>query len=107
MLNGRPSSATFGVSGSGTGSFTATDLSGFIGSGSIAVTNSLSNIIGTINRVSGGGGNQSLTGGSSAATLSVTYIYEALPEPGTWAMLIIGFGFIGARLRAKRALQTV
>jgi hypothetical protein len=28
---------------------------------------------------------------------------SAVPEPGTWAMMIVGFGFIGWRLRSKKA----
>lgn len=29
----------------------------------------------------------------------------ALPEPGTWAMMIIGFGWIGGALRRKRSID--
>ncbi len=27
-----------------------------------------------------------------------------VPEPGTWAMLIAGFGFVGVAMRRRRAL---
>jgi hypothetical protein len=27
----------------------------------------------------------------------------AVPEPGTWAMMILGFGFVGWRLRRAKA----
>ncbi len=40
-------------------------------------------------------------------TVSVTYGYQAVPEPGTWAMMLVGFGAIGAaiRRRAPRSAQ--
>jgi len=34
----------------------------------------------------------------------VTTISEAVPEPSTWAMLVLGFGAIGQGLRRRRAL---
>jgi hypothetical protein len=34
---------------------------------------------------------------------SVTLVGSAVPEPGTWAMMLIGFGAIGASMRRRRA----
>jgi hypothetical protein len=31
----------------------------------------------------------------------------AVPEPGTWMMLISGFGFIGAALRRRRTTASI
>jgi hypothetical protein len=31
-------------------------------------------------------------------------IYEVIPEPGSWAMLIAGFGLTGAAMRRRRAI---
>ena len=31
----------------------------------------------------------------------------AVPEPATWALMIMGFGAAGAMIRRKRALATV
>jgi hypothetical protein len=45
------------------------------------------------------GGDASVTGG----TLSVTYDYTgAVPEPADWALMILGFGGVGAMLRRRR-----
>jgi hypothetical protein len=37
--------------------------------------------------------------GSLAGTITIA---QALPEPGTWAMMIVGFGAVGFSLRRKR-----
>lgn len=42
---------------------------------------------------------------SQAVSLTITYDYtptEAVPEPATWAMMIAGFGMIGAATRRSR-----
>lgn len=31
----------------------------------------------------------------------------AVPEPGTWAMMLLGFGFVGGAMRAKRRRRNV
>lgn len=41
-----------------------------------------------------------ITGGAGVATLAV-----AVPEPGTWAMLLIGFGALGAAMRRRNAVR--
>jgi hypothetical protein len=41
-------------------------------------------------------------GGTSDATISV-----AVPEPGTWALMILGFGSAGAMLRSRRRSQAL
>jgi hypothetical protein len=32
---------------------------------------------------------------------------DAVPEPATWAMLVLGFGFVGASMRRRRLLASV
>ena len=32
---------------------------------------------------------------------------DAVPEPATWAMLVLGFGFVGASMRRRRNLSSV
>lgn len=45
---------------------------------------------------------------SSAATYTLTYIYTpfGVPEPTTWAMMLVGFAMIGAGVRYRRALPS-
>lgn len=33
-------------------------------------------------------------------------IQAAIPEPGTWALMLLGFGFIGASMRSRRGRET-
>lgn len=40
--------------------------------------------------------------GLSNARLYITQPPPAVPEPGTWAMLILGFGLVGAAMRRRR-----
>ena len=32
---------------------------------------------------------------------------DAVPEPATWAMLVLGFGFVGASMRRRRVMASV
>jgi hypothetical protein len=41
----------------------------------------------------------------SLRQMSFNYTGGAVPEPSTWAMFILGFGFIGTMLRSARARQ--
>jgi hypothetical protein len=41
--------------------------------------------------------------GGNPSTLTVTNTTPAVPEPATWAMLILGFGLIGGTLRQPKA----
>lgn len=40
-------------------------------------------------------------------TLSISQVAGAVPEPGTWALMILGFGFIGGAARYRRHRATV
>jgi hypothetical protein len=44
-------------------------------------------------------GTNTLTG--SAVSFSASSVGGAVPEPGTWAMMIVGMGIVGASLRRK------
>jgi opacity protein-like surface antigen len=53
------------------------------------------------------GGTQMLTvngksGGNGSFSGTLSFALAALPEPASWAMMIVGFGGIGATLRRKR-----
>ena len=53
-------------------------------------------------------GTFNLTGGFTAglATLTITRAaVAAVPEPGTWAMMLIGFGAMGVSMRRRRRTQ--
>ncbi|MCY7279394.1 MAG: PEPxxWA-CTERM sorting domain-containing protein [Sphingomonas bacterium] len=56
--------------------------------------------LGTFN-LSGG-----FTAGPAVLTISRAAV-SAVPEPGTWAMMLIGFGAIGFAARRRRAMVTV
>ena len=45
-----------------------------------------------------------VTGGEVANLPALVTPAAAVPEPGTWAMLIAGFGLVGATIRRRRAL---
>lgn len=47
-----------------------------------------------------------VTSFSAAAGIGQVLRIAPVPEPGTWAMLILGFGTIGAALRRRRAAET-
>lgn len=42
------------------------------------------------------------TGGDNYYSVSEIQAFQAVPEPGVWAMLIIGFGLVGHVLRRRR-----
>lgn len=44
------------------------------------------------------------TGGSRWGTYIANIRVGAVPEPATWAMMIIGFGFTGFAMRRQRRL---
>jgi len=45
-----------------------------------------------------------INGGSGPVDYKLTVTsFTAVPEPATWAMMIVGFGMLGARLRLKQA----
>lgn len=48
------------------------------------------------------GGHPGGTGGSRWGTFIANLNVGSVPEPTTWAMLILGFGFVGAQARRKR-----
>ncbi|RYY33918.1 MAG: PEP-CTERM sorting domain-containing protein [Sphingomonadales bacterium] len=93
-------SGSYGVSNYGGYSFTAGDLgtsfTAFNGFNPNAVWNLLSLDAAAID--TGG-----LTGGW---TLSITTSAGAVPEPGTWAMLIGGFGVMGGAMRRRAKTTT-
>lgn len=49
------------------------------------------------------GGVDSLIDGFKIGQLTAS----AVPEPGTWAMMILGFGMVGASMRSRRKLSSI
>ena len=37
----------------------------------------------------------------------VPHLTGSVPEPSTWAMMLLGFGFVGGAMRAKRRKQNI
>ncbi|WP_217430721.1 PEPxxWA-CTERM sorting domain-containing protein [Sphingomonas bacterium] len=83
----------------------------FTGSGIIGGTNGASPAQGTAGRVSfnanGGSAFSSIVLGSDYAAFEVDDLAAAAPEPGTWVMMILGFGLLGSALRYRRRKSTV
>ena len=48
---------------------------------------------------------QRMTARSALLPLGGTVTINAVPEPGTWAMMLIGFGAVGFALRRRRTPQ--
>jgi uncharacterized protein YhdP len=44
------------------------------------------------------------TWGTKGGSYSGTLNYAAVPEPAAWAMMIAGFGFVGASMRRRRTM---
>lgn len=99
----------------GTGSFSETfsdtdtltsGLGNFLGTGTIGF---LLSQWGDVD-INGAQGQHAKEGKTSfLGNATIRYNYEAIltevggvPEPGTWAMMIVGFGFIGASMRSRR-----
>jgi hypothetical protein len=47
-----------------------------------------------------------ITGGQGSFSGALSFASGAVPEPATWAMLILGFGVIGTALRRQRKVTT-
>ncbi len=45
--------------------------------------------------------------GFKLSSVSVNFTPAAVPEPATWAMMLVGFGAIGGTLRSRRGRQAV
>lgn len=45
--------------------------------------------------------------GMAVDNLSITAVSAAIPEPASWAMMILGLGFAGGALRRKPAMKSV
>jgi hypothetical protein len=48
--------------------------------------------------------NTNLSASSPGDYIRVLTVSRAVPEPATWAMLILGFGAAGSAIRRRRAL---
>lgn len=94
------------ITSSTTNVFNATTFAPYIGTGTASLTSNLSIINALLNITSGGTGNLDVNvNGRIDGEVKVEYFYnDPIPEPGSWAMMIIGFGLTGAAARRRRAL---
>ncbi|OYQ28679.1 hypothetical protein CHU93_08960 [Sandarakinorhabdus cyanobacteriorum] len=91
---------------SSSGNFTPSTFVPYVGTGNFTVTHALANLLSDITLTTGGRGN--LRGEANAnvnGTFVIQYSYlDPVPEPASWAMLITGFGLIGATARRRRVI---
>lgn len=52
-------------------------------------------------------GSFALSGTGGTGTLTISEVGGAVPEPTTWAMMLLGFGFIGGAMRSAKRRQKV
>jgi hypothetical protein len=91
------------VSGNATANGTAipglTPLFNILVNNDLALT---SQAAGAINTVFG----TSLAAGTVVGNARINAVTAAVPEPGTWAMMLLGFGAVGLTLRRRKPAQT-
>jgi PEP-CTERM motif len=87
---------------------TSADFSDFEGAGGVSYHAAFDPILNSIpyntSGTPGPGANEAFGGaGPFTVTLGVTYTYDAVPEPAAWAMMLVGFGGLGAIMRRRKA----
>ena len=45
--------------------------------------------------------------GSYAGTFNLGQVTAPVPEPATWALMLVGFGAVGYSLRSRKTLRTL
>ena len=106
----RQSQGNIGIAGTNTsasGNFTPASFVPYVGTGNFTVTHALSNFFSDVVLADGGKGNLNGTADANVnGQFVIQYIYQdPIPEPASWAMLIAGFGLIGAAARRRRAVM--
>lgn len=71
------------------------------GTASVALNRGIAYTLSIENASNIGGGLPSIFNGSTTGDFSFS-IQSVVPEPASWAMMIIGFGFIGAAMRRRK-----
>lgn len=66
--------------------------------GEVAFKNKVPIVAGVLNRITVNG----ISRGGGAYGGQLSFIPSAVPEPGTWAMMLMGFGMMGAAMRYRR-----
>lgn len=103
----RQSQGNIGIGGANTfvsSSFSPTNLTPYIGTGSLTVTQGVANFFSDVILNSGGKGNLRGTANANInGAFTITYNYlDPLPEPQSWAMMIAGMGITGLIVRRRR-----
>jgi hypothetical protein len=89
LLNSTPFTLTNGTGEPLTPGNRTVEFGSLVGLPTVAGTQTL-----TVNGVSGGNG-------SYSGTVSFNPNVAAVPEPATWALMLFGFGFLGAAMRRR------
>jgi hypothetical protein len=71
------------------------------GSGQAAAVGGIPIVAGVLNKVEVTG----FTVGANGFSGTATFSEAAVPEPAKWAMMVIGFGLIGAMMRRRPNVQ--
>ena len=90
----------FGFSASGLGSPTVLFENGYLSGQALSATASwLNQDFASLGLVAG---QYVYSGGSETLTVNIGQVNGAVPEPATWAMMLLGFGCIGFSLRRQK-----
>ena len=107
LVSGTTNVTNSTLGGGGQVAFTPSTFAPYAGTGTVGFTSALSDFVSAFTII-GQGGQGNLNGTAAGAVtgdVEIIYSYtDTIPEPTSWAMLIAGFGLVGAAARRRRVL---